>query len=129
MTAANITGPNANAFTYAYDGNDNILSNNESGSPLSLTYDPANRKTTGISATGNFTFTFDANGNLVGVSDPTGLTTMSFDKENRLAQQQQPDGTMATYTYQPDNMRRLELVSGTPTTLVWDGSNYLEGRQ
>jgi YD repeat-containing protein len=94
LTSAGTTGPNAVALTYSYDGNDNILSNNESGSPLTLNYDPANRKTTGVSASGNFTFTFDNNGNLMLVHDSTGLTTMAYDKENRLvSQQQQVDGT------------------------------------
>lgn len=129
LTTTTITGINTSTFGYSYDGNDNILVNNESGSPLSLVYDPANRKTTGISASGSFTFTFCPNGNLTGVSDSTGLTTLAYDKENRLSTQAQPDGTSATYGYQPDNMKRIELVSGTLTTLVWDGSNYLEGRQ
>ncbi len=32
------------------------------------------------------------------------------------------------YTYNADSKKRLELVQGTATTLVWDGEDYLQGR-
>lgn len=36
--------------------------------------------------------------------------------------------SVASYTYDGDGLKRRELVDGTPTTLIWDGSDYLHGR-
>ena len=129
LTTTTVTGPNASQILYSYDANDNTLTNNESGSTLSLSYDSANRKTTGVSVAGTFTFTYDQNGNLVLVRDASGLTTMAYDKENRITSQYQPDGSSVTYSYHADGMKRSELVAGSLTTLVWDGEDYLQGRQ
>ena len=54
-------------------------------------------------------------------------TTMSYDKENRLVTYL-ASGTSVSYTYSGDGLKRGEWKSGTPTTLVWDGQDYLEGR-
>ena len=35
--------------------------------------------------------------------------------------------TVATYTYMGDGLKRQELVNGTPTTIVWDGTNSWKG--
>ena len=69
------------------------------------------------------TYTYDANGNLtviVGVSTPV---TMSYDMENRM-KLHNDNGSLSTYTYDGDGMKRFEN-SGTPTTLIWDGGDYL----
>ena len=59
------------------------------------------------------------------VNDPVaGLTSMGWDKENRLVLHQQ-GGSIATYGYSGDNLKRTELVDGSLTTLVWDGSDHL----
>jgi hypothetical protein len=47
--------------------------------------------------------------------------TMSYDKENRLSVHQS-GASVATYAYSGDGLKRLELVDGVATTLVWDGS-------
>ena len=52
---------------------------------------------------------------------------MSYDKENRLKVHQSGSST-ATYTCDGDGMKRLEPVDGVRTTLVWDGTDYLQGR-
>ena len=52
---------------------------------------------------------------------------MSYDKENRLSNHLQ-GGTSTTYTYSGDGLKRVENVAGSVTTLVWDGSDYLQGR-
>ena len=36
--------------------------------------------------------------------------------------------TVATYTYSGDGLKRQEFVNGVSTTIVWDGTNYLQGR-
>lgn len=49
---------------------------------------------------------------------------MINDNENRLNVHQ--DGSsVATYTYGGDGLKRLELVDGALTTLVWDGDDYV----
>jgi hypothetical protein len=73
------------------------------------------------------TFGFDPNGNQISIDTGGTLTTMGYDKENRLALHQQASST-ATYLYAADNMKRVENVDGAMTTLVWDGSSYLQGR-
>jgi hypothetical protein len=35
---------------------------------------------------------------------------------------------VVTYTYSCDGLKRSEVSSGGTTTLVWDGSEYLQGR-
>lgn len=56
------------------------------------------------------------------------LTTgFVYDNENRLTKQTDPDGTVTTMTYQGyDGLRRSKQVTGSsPTTFIWDGSDYL----
>jgi hypothetical protein len=36
-------------------------------------------------------------------------------------------GTVASYLYYTNNMKAIELVSGAPTSLIWDGTDYLQG--
>jgi len=55
------------------------------------------------------------------------LTTMTYEKENRLVTYL-ASGTSVSYTYSGDSLKRSEWNAGTPTTLVWDGQDYLEGR-
>ena len=77
---------------------------------------------------GTTTYAYDLNGSLVNVASPgSPPITMSYDKENRLAVHQS-GASVATYTYAGDGLKRLELVDGAATTLVWDGSDYLQGR-
>jgi hypothetical protein len=42
---------------------------------------------------------------------------------------QQQASLAMTNLYAADNMKRLENVDGSITTLSWDGSNYLGGKQ
>ncbi len=53
---------------------------------------------------------------------------MAYDKENRMSLHQQ-SGSTATYMYAADNMKRVENVDGSVTTLIWDGFNYLGGKR
>ena len=39
------------------------------------------------------------------------------------------DGSnVVTYTYVADGLKRTEVTGNGTTTLVWDGSDYLQGR-
>ena len=73
------------------------------------------------------TNTFDPNGNRWVVNESGKLTTMSVDFENRLVNVSSPDGS-TSYTYAGDGLKRSELVSGILTTIVWDGTSYLQER-
>jgi hypothetical protein len=35
---------------------------------------------------------------------------------------------VASYLYYTDNMKAVENIGGALTTLIWDGSDYLQGR-
>lgn len=62
---------------------------------------------------------------LTNVLNPDGnRITMIYDKENRLSIHEE-GSSVATYTYGGDGLKRLELVDGSLTTLVWDGDDYL----
>jgi len=53
------------------------------------------------------------------------LTTYVYDNENRLTNVQFSGGTLSTYTFYDDGLRRTALeASGILTTkMIWDGSS------
>ena len=69
------------------------------------------------------------NGNLRPVNDPTntGVATLSYHKENRLSVYVNRK-TEATFTYSGDGLKSHELMNGASTTIIWDGTDYLQGR-
>ena len=79
-----------------------------------------------LGGTLHWTSSFDSNGNNTGVAS-TGLVTMNHDKENRMATYL-ASGSSVSYTYSGDGLKRTEWNAGTPTTLVWDGQDYMEER-
>ena len=50
--------------------------------------------------------------------------TMTYDYENRMTSNNY-NGSILSYTYSGDGLKRAELRSGVWTTLVWDGDEYL----
>ena len=52
---------------------------------------------------------------------------MKYNFENRLVGYQ-AGRLNVTYTYSGYGLKRLELVNSVATTLVWDGTSYLQGR-
>lgn len=52
--------------------------------------------------------------------------TMLYEFEKRLRSHEQT-GSSATFLYDPDNLKRIENVNGAITTILWDGSDYLQG--
>lgn len=118
-------------MNWAYDAAGNMVTITEFG-PHSFTFDLAGRIVKGYSYNGSvITHTYDDNGNLVNVDgyneEGTGTVIMAYDKENRLVNEMR-NGTVATYTYSGDGLKRSSIVDGAVTTLVWDGSEYLQGR-
>ena len=80
----------------------------ETGIQVIFTYDVANKLLTSLAGTAVTTYSYDANGNLAGVSELAGLTTMSYDKENRLSVHL--NGGVTTYSYSGGGKKRTEAV-------------------
>jgi YD repeat-containing protein len=115
----------AHTYDYSYNAVDDLLNSTESGSLVQFTVDAASRLITSVSGSVTTTYSFDLNGNMIGVQDSLGQTTMVYDKENRLTLHQSPTGSVATYAYGLDGLKTTENVDGVLTTIVWDGSDYL----
>jgi YD repeat-containing protein len=92
-----------------------------------LGHDLASRMTTAISSLGLTTYGYSKNQSLTSVFEPAGFTTMAYDKEERLKQHEYGT-TVTNYLYYNDNMKAVENIAGVLTTLIWDGTNYLQGR-
>lgn len=74
-------------------------------------------------------FAFDNGDNTWKENTAGQLTTNSYHGQNRLTKVLNPDGTISTYTYGGDGPRRSAQEPGKPvTTMVWDGSDYLQER-
>ena len=72
------------------------------------------------------TVTYDNNGNPT-TENVGGVTTgFVYDNENRLTKRTDPDGSIASYTYQGDGLRRTRQEPGkSKFSILWDGSDYL----
>ena len=113
------TGTNANAHTYGYDLAGNITTVN--GSTFA-TYDNANK----ISSLSGGTTSYDADGNLTGVSG-TGIAsgTFTWDDRNK-AVQQSSGGVTVNYGYAASGLRTTSQVgSGTKTFYIYSGTTLL----
>ena len=125
------SGPWSQTITFAYDAVGNRTYANEQG-PTEISFDLAGQIVT-MSREGDIvTHTYDLNGNLTGVrgkllSVNPGTITMVYDKENRMVAYNL-NGTLTTYTYSADGLKRAEITSAGTTTLVWDGTDYLQER-
>jgi hypothetical protein len=58
---------------------------------------------------------------------PKEITTMSYNKENRMLTSK-AGAAITTYSYGTNQMKATEQSGATTTTLIWDGSEYLQGR-
>ena len=52
---------------------------------------------------------------------------MSYDKENRMAVFQE-DAVTTTYAYDSDGFKKVENVGGSLSTIIWDGTDYVQVR-
>jgi YD repeat-containing protein len=127
LTQDHTTGTNAHLYNYSYDLNDNRLTENEKGSVTTYVYNAFGQITTSVFDGSISTYTYDDNGNLVLVNDGTYLTTMAYDKENRMVSHIHGKGdAMATYMYDADSLKRIEINDGARVTLLYDGSQLIQ---
>jgi YD repeat-containing protein len=71
---------------------------------------------------------YDSSGNKTLDNANGALTSYTYDPENRLLGVQS-DAGLSTYTYSADGLRRSAIEPGkAPTTMVWDGGDYLQER-
>ncbi|HYI11821.1 MAG TPA: RHS repeat-associated core domain-containing protein [Thermoanaerobaculia bacterium] len=107
--------------SYIYDPLGNRVSSHLSAT---YTHDAANRLTADV----RFDYTYDADGNLVQRKERSNgeVRAYTYDTENRLTRITFPDGSTATYRYDPFG-RRYEKVVGTQSTrYVYLGASVLK---
>lgn len=118
---------------FQYDAEGNITSKKllngslNQDTPLTATYDIANRMT-GITVNGKtYTLTYDNNGNLTGkqnTADLSDATIYQWDARNRLTNISGP-GITASFNYDPLGRRIQRTVNGTTTSYLYDGSQAI----
>ena len=130
----------ARSLRFTYDALRQVTTGGNATTPETYSYDPlGNRTTSSLSAThaydganrlledDEFTFTYDANGNLAAktVKSNGALTTYTFDTQNQLVQIAFPNGTIASYRYDALGRRIEKNPGGTITRYVYNGSDIL----
>lgn len=107
---------------FGYDSADNItkLSNG-----VTQAFDDAGEliASTGRGArTGKITYTYDAQGNRVGMTSGSGnAITLTYDQANRLT----AFGARASYAYDGDGLRASKTVDGSKTAFTWDEASSI----
>ncbi len=123
------TNPLGATTTYAYDATGNLVSTTDPrGVSTTNSYDAANElvsvaysdKTPGVS------YTYDADGRRLTMTDGTGTTTDTYDALGRLLSETNGAGAAVTYTYDPaGNVTAIGYPTGHTVTQGYDASNRL----
>ena len=118
-------GPAGNALgslTYAYDsvGNRRQVGGSFAATLLpeavdSAGYVPGNRQST----FGDRTMTFDANGNVISITDPAGATNLTWDSRDRLIEVTGPS-LSASFSYDAFGRRTEKIVGAEQSAYVYD---------
>jgi len=95
------TSPQGRTRATLYDGQNRVIQQQIPGSaPLRYTYDSRGRLSTIVQATRVYTFTYDDQGYLAGVTDPLGRTErFAHAAAGQITVQTLPDGRQVGYTY------------------------------
>ena len=72
-----------------------------------------------------WTFTYDANGNLIGKTNGTVTWTYTFDLENRLTRVQGPGSVDVSYVYDMAGRMVQRTSGGVTTTFTWSGQSMI----
>jgi len=114
--------------TYAYDLIGNRIGTGGTWArsllPASVptsSYDPANRQL----VLGGKAMTYDANGNLLAVSEGGAATTYTWDARDRLTAVSGPDYS-ATFGYDGTSRRTQRVINGVTTTFLHDGRDVVQ---
>jgi YD repeat-containing protein len=75
---------------------------------------------------GNFSFSYDANGNTSAKVTSTGTWTYSYDPLNRLTGVQWNGVTQASYGYNGKGQRTSKTAGGVSSAYLWDGANLAQ---
>jgi YD repeat-containing protein len=115
------SGANAYSQNFTYDAVGNRTTMIVDTALTTTVYDAANQIDYSINASGTTTDTFDANGNQQLTLTPTGdRTTNTWDYENKNTKVEQPDSTVATYTFDATGQRTAKEVDGSETNFIWN---------
>jgi YD repeat-containing protein len=114
--------------TYTMDGVGNLKTMWEGGSfPKTFTFDAADRSVTMMEGTDLTTYAWTGYGALASEITGNQTSTYSYSGQDQLTGVVTPTGARSTYTFDGDGMRRTlwEDRTSAPTSIVWDGSDYL----
>ncbi len=113
--------------TYVLDPVGNLEVMWEGGAnPKSFTFDAADRLVTMALGANLTTFTYTTYGALEVEVTGSQRTTYTYDGQDQLVEVLPHSGVRSTYTFDGDGMRRTAQEGNvSPTTMVWDGSDYL----
>jgi hypothetical protein len=126
------SGAGTFSWTYSYEAVGNRTFGYGQGT-IECQYNLAGEITSMVRIGGNqVTHVYDLNGNVVSTNGlqfniGNALVTMGYDKENRQISHSM-GSTVVTYTYSGDGLKRSEITGSGTTTMIWDGSEYLQER-
>jgi RHS repeat-associated protein len=113
--------------TYTMDGVGNLKTMWEGGNfPKTFSFDVADRLVMMVEGANLTTYSWSGFGALESEFRGANLTTYSYSGQDQLIAVQEAGGARSTYTFDGDGLRRTaQERNALPTTMVWDGSDYL----
>ena len=114
--------------TYTMDPVGNLLVMWEGGAaPKTMTYDATSRITTMAEGANLTTYTYTSYNALESETQGERITSYSYNGQDQLILVTPPNNRKSTYTFDGDGMRRTAQEGNVlPTTMVWEGSDYLQ---
>ncbi|MDX3697725.1 DUF6531 domain-containing protein [Streptomyces europaeiscabiei] len=138
---ASVTDPDARTVSYGYDDAGNLTSETSpSGNKTTYAYDDNGRRTDMVEPRGNVTgadptqytwhTSYDAAGNVTGVTDPLGhTTTNAYDEANNLVRSTDGNKNAASYSYDElGQLTRVQAPDEGNTVLAYDELGNLKTR-
>lgn len=105
---------------YNYDSNSNRISGISSGQTFTATFDDQDK----ILNYNSNSYTYNANGEMISKQDSLGGTNYSYDAFGNLKGVSLPNGNNVNYLLDGDDRRMLKLVNGSPINYrIYDGAH------